>query len=191
MKKTELKEFILVPLEGAPEESMPEFVTQIGEVLVNRSHLVSVQFNSLHCTLLIVTTTQIGHGGTKYRFEADQKVAKSKDGQYRVVPNPGMFSEKSYDMWELEPASILVSDKKAIKRIWEEVYPDQPFTGFEEHEKLINKISELKSAKEKEIEEKAAKEKLGLTKVDGSPLTDETVDNPLILGPDGEVANAD
>mgnify|MGYP003600432778 CR=1 FL=1 len=192
MSKTNLKlpkDFILVPLEGAPDESLPDLKEKIGEVLINRNHLVSVQFNVLHATLLVTTTTMIGHGATRYRWEQEMKVQKTKDGQYRTIPDVGKFSEKSYDNWEMEPASILISDKDAITRIWEEVYPDVPFTGFDEHEKLINKISELKSAKKKELEEKAAKEKLGLTKVDGTPLTEDTVDTPLILGPDGEVAN--
>ena len=187
--KANASEFILVPLEGKPDDEL-DLVEIIGHVLVNRSHLVSVQFNVTTGTLLVTTTTSIGSGGTTYQWEPEEKIVK-RDNQFGKVKVPGKFQEKSYDNWGFEPACIIVSDREAIKRIWKEVYPGVEFTGFAEHEALVNKISELKSAKQREIDEKAKNEALGLTKVDGSPLTGDTVEKPIILGADGEVANAE
>lgn len=183
------KDFIKVPLEGQPDEQLEEFITVIGHVVLNRAHIVSVQFNVTDATLVVTSTTSIGSGRTMYRWEQSSKVVKAKEGA-RVVPDPGKFEEKSYDSWMVEPAAIVVRDRESIKRIWAEVYPDTPFTGFEEHEELVNKLAELRSQKEKELEEKAAKAKLGLVKADGeTPLSNDTVDKPTILGPDGEATN--
>lgn len=187
--KSNAPEFILVPLEGKPDDEL-DLVEVIGHVLINPIHLVSAQFNVTTGTLLVTTTTSIGSGGTTYQWEPEEKIVK-RDNQFGKVKVPGKFQEKSYDNWGIEPASILVKDRKAIEKIWKVLYPSVEFTGFAEHEALINKISELKSAKQREIDEKAKAEALGLTKVDGSPLTSDTVEKPTILGADGEVANAE
>lgn len=188
--KTTSSEFVKIPLEGVADEQL-NLVEVVGEVLVSRNHIVSVQFNIQEASLVVTTTTLVGGGKTAYQWEQQKKVSKNtKTGKATLVPD-NSFVEKSYDMWQLEPASIIVTDRKSIERIWKEVYPSEPFDGFEKHEQLVNKISELRSAKEKEFEEKMAAEKLGLVKTDGTPLNQETVEKPTILGADGDIANAE
>lgn len=189
MKATS-SEFVKIPLEGKADEHL-DLIEVIGEVLVARNHIVSVQFNIQDASLVVTTTTLVGGGKTAYQWEQQKKVAKDpKTKRASLVPDQS-YIEKSYDMWQLEPACIIVTDKESIKRIWEDVYPGETFDGFEKHEKLVNKISELRSAKEKEFEEKMAAEKLGLVKTDGTPLNQETVEKPTILGADGDIANAE
>lgn len=172
-------EFIKVTIFGQVQEGAPS--EKAGTVLINKNRIVSVMFNIASGVLIIETTGNIISGSNQHTMVPKLAVQKGK-----IV----RISESAYkegEVWEIngEPTTLQISDREEVLAIWKTLYPDDTFTGFDEHDALAARMKALREQKEKELKEAAEREALGLVTTDGQPLTEENLGQAPILDING------